>query len=123
MIKTIIITALVTWFVIALITIIIGTESIATFPVDLVFEIFRLPFRIFDSIFVKPIPRDRYEQIKECGFYKRPLIRNWHLVTLYGNAGDKTKPMYKRILSHLYLVVHFKVTENCDETDNEENEE
>ena len=111
MAKTIIITVLITWFIIATITVVTGSESVATFPVDLVISILRFPIRLFDSIFVKPIPRDIYEEIKECGFYKRPLAGNWHLVTLYGNAGDKRKPLYKRILSHVYMVVHFEIVD------------
>ena len=60
-------------------------------------------------VFFKPIPKSRYEEIAECEFYRKRLAGNWHLCTLYGVAGNKSQPLYKRALSHIPMIVYFKV--------------
>ena len=37
---------------------------------------------------------------------------NFHLCTIYGCAGNKTAPWWKRLLSHIYVIHRFKVVED-----------
>ena len=53
-----------------------------------------------------------YEEIKKCNFYKKRLGKSMHLCTIYGLAKDKTAPLWKRILSHVYVIVFFKVEDD-----------
>jgi hypothetical protein len=54
----------------------------------------------------------KYEEIKKCNFYKKRLGKSIHLCTIYGLAKDKTAPLWKRILSHIYIIVFFKVEDD-----------
>lgn len=56
--------------------------------------------------------RRKYKEIKKCNFYKKRLGKYTHLCTIYGLANNKTAPLWKRILSHVYVIVFFKVEDD-----------
>ena len=58
---------------------------------------------------MKTITQKQYEEIKKCEFYKKNLGCNMHLCTLYGLKNKKEFPLWKRILSHVYFIMIFKV--------------
>jgi hypothetical protein len=61
---------------------------------------------------MKKINKTDFEIMQQCKFYKKDLGHNFHLCTLYGCAGNKNAPWWKRLLSHLYIIVRFEVVEN-----------
>lgn len=58
------------------------------------------------------IPRTRFEEVKQLNFYKRHLFGNFHLVTVFGVAGDKRCRLWKRILSHVYVIVYVQIVDD-----------
>ena len=61
---------------------------------------------------MKKISRTNYELLKELTIHKKDLGHNFHLCTLYGCAGNKNAPWWKRLLSHLYIICRFEVIED-----------
>ena len=55
------------------------------------------------------IPERKFEEIKKCKFYKRHLFRDYHLGTLYGLSKVEGAPLWKRLLSHVYVVFRVKI--------------
>lgn len=60
---------------------------------------------------MRTITKKRFEFIKKTGWYKARLGKAVHLCSVYSVTGDKTAPLWKRILSHVYVIVFFKVEE------------
>ncbi len=65
----------------------------------------------WESERMKQILEPLYVEIKRCNHYKKNLGHNFHLCTIYGCAGDKKAPWWKRLLSHIYVIVRFRVIE------------
>lgn len=63
--------------------------------------------------FIKSVTLKRraYEELVRSNFYQRH-IGNWHLTTIYHVAGNKEAPLYKRILSHVYVLYYVKVIDD-----------
>lgn len=61
---------------------------------------------------MKKVQESFYVEIKRCNFYKKNLGHNFHLCTIYGCAGDKKAPWWKRLLSHVYVICRFEVVED-----------
>lgn len=61
---------------------------------------------------MKKISKSHYEIIKKLNLYKKDLGNGFHLCTIYGVAGDKTQPLWKRFLSHIYVIVRYKIVED-----------
>lgn len=61
---------------------------------------------------MRKMSKTHYKVIKKLNHYKRNLGHGFHLCTIYGVAGDKTQPLWKRVLSHVYIIVRFDDLEN-----------
>ena len=112
MIGIIIMTVILTWVGIAIVTSIDEDESFAMLPITFLHtavEVITLPMY---SIFYGSVTQKRYEEIRACDFYKKRLGKSFHLVTIYASAGDKDKPLYKRMLSHVYLIIYMRVKDS-----------
>lgn len=66
---------------------------------------------------MKKLTQSEYQKIKQCNFYKKHLGHYLHLCTIYGVAGDKTFPLWKRLLSHVYIILIFQVVEEDNSFD------
>ena len=61
---------------------------------------------------MRKVCKTDFEIMKQFKFYKKDLGHNFHLCTIYGCAGNKLAPWWKRLLSHIYLIVRFEVVED-----------
>lgn len=63
---------------------------------------------------MKTITQKHYELLKKCGFYKKNLGHNIHLCTIYGAAKREEFPLWKRILSHVYVIMIFRIVDETE---------
>lgn len=61
---------------------------------------------------VRKIKRSHYEEIKTLDLYKKNLGHGFHLCTIYGVAGNKNMPWWKRFLSHIYMICRFEILDD-----------